>query len=147
MIMNYIRRIRSGNDEDEAGIIGPRPPIRSLLYGSIYYKLKKIALEVMESTKFEYNNNSETSVNDCVRRFIIYCFKLAIRSRICPKACKEFLEIMKLLPNRFKLVKAVQRIKEKKMEERSLILCLLKLQELKCELVESPSFTVSYIIS
>jgi hypothetical protein len=80
---------------------------------SIYFKLKKIALEVIETNQSDFDAHSSDIRADLVKRFMNYLFCLAERAKLCIKASKRFLEIMKLLPNRYKLTRLMQKTQGK----------------------------------
>ena len=128
--MNYIRRARG---EIENDIFEPRRTFRasSMLYGAVYYKIKKIAIEIIESNKIDLDLEINESQHDVVRKFIIYLFKLADKSTTWINSLKSFLSIIKMLPNRFKLIKMLQNLKGRKLEEGGLILWMLRLNELR----------------
>lgn len=71
--MNYIRRMRSvEEDDDMPSHIHPLRWSSSRLYGSVYFRLKKIALEVVETDAHDFERNSGEKQLDLVKRFIIY---------------------------------------------------------------------------
>jgi len=110
----------------------------NMLHGKIYFKIKKIAIQVLEDKLIDLERDSDTEELDIVRKFIVRCFKLGEKAKNCPIAAKKFLQIMEKLPNRYKLIKLLQNIKYRKIDEGSHIVCLLKLHEVHCQIVESP---------
>jgi hypothetical protein len=106
--------------------------VSHLLYGKIYFKVKKIALECIDSNLMDMEADSDDFRDlDVVRTFIVKVFRLSGMALRCPRAAKNYLEIMKLMPNRHKLIKLLQNIKTRKIDEGSLIICMFKFHEIK----------------
>jgi hypothetical protein len=139
--MNYISRVRTVDDTEET--FSEQRVSSASLYKSIYFKLKKIALEVVQSYTEDFEKHTEGRDRDLVKKLIIYCFKLAKRAHVCPQASKKFLKIVKMLPNRLRLLRMLQKLKSRKVEDGSLILCMIKFQELRCEILDSGLHKVS----
>lgn len=45
---------------------------------------------------------------------------------------------MKCLPNRYQILKVLEKLHKRKTQDGSMLICLIKFQELRCELLDSP---------
>lgn len=94
-------------------------------------KLNKVAIEIIEHNKINLDVEISDSQHDIVRKFIIYWFKLAEKSHSWVKSLKTYLNIIAMLPNRYKLIKMLQNLKGRKLEEGGLIVWMIKLNEIR----------------
>jgi hypothetical protein len=84
---------------------------------SIYFRLKRLAIEVIEEHHADFDATSSGICGDLVKRFIYFVFVVAGRAKTCIKSARKFLGIMKRFPNKSSLFKIIQKLGRNKTEE------------------------------